>query len=395
MKNKNTAFISTEALKNNYINLREHCRAEAEKEGKNPPMVIGVVKADAYGHGIEIAAKALGDAGCTFFAVSSESEALELREIEAKNGRHPEILILGHILPENVEEMIENDIICTVMSNSGAEALSAAAAKCKKALKVHIKLDTGMNRLGFPTDDGAVAGTVADIARISKDENLKILGMFTHFCCADDEMMAGKTVPGFAESGDFTKRQLKRYLAVANGLRDAGVDVGLHHASNSAGILAFTEAHFEAVRAGIVLYGYNPDGSLGGIVSPVMRLESTVANVHTVKKGEKIGYGATFEAPCDMKVATVMAGYADGISRNYNGCSVRIGGREYPQVGRICMDQFMVDVSAGGDAVQPGDAVVIFGGDRGESMSELAARSATISYEILCRVGKRVPREAE
>ncbi len=393
MKYKNKAYIDTLELKNNYLTILDLCKKNALAENKTPPKVICVVKADAYGHGIRTAAKVLGEAGCGFFAVSSEAEAVELRHIESENGRHPEILILGHIMPENVPDMIENDITCAICDAENARELSEAVSPAETPLKVHIKLDTGMNRVGFPTDDLRFEQTVCEIAEISREKNLKITGIFTHFSSADDELLDGHLVPGFDEG--YTAMQLSRYKRVIDSLKKLKIDVGLRHSANSAALLKLPEAYFDAVRAGIILYGYPPNGSIDSRFRTVMRFDSSVVHIHTVKRGEKISYGAAFEAPYDMTVATIGAGYADGFEREYSGCDVKIGERKYRQVGRICMDQCMIDVTPprGEEcAVKVGDAVTLFGGDGGESVNELARRAGTISYEVLCRVSKRVPR---
>ncbi len=394
MKYKNTAYIDRLALENNYSAICELCSRSASSAGSPPPTVICVVKADAYGHGVDTVARVLGDAGCGFFAVSSEEEALSLRLIERANGRHPEILILGHVMPENVDCMTENDITCAVCDAENARLL-AEANKSDTPLKVHIKLDTGMNRVGFNTDDARYMGTADEIEEISKMPELKICGIFTHFSSADDELLCGKTVTGYEASGGYTAFQLSQFNRMTAELSRRGVDTGIRHTANSAAILKLDGAHFDAVRAGIILYGYRPDGALDGRFRPVMRFDSSVAHIHTVKKGERISYGAEYEAPRDMTVATVAAGYADGFERAYSGCEVEVRGKKYRQVGRICMDQCVIDVTppvGEGCAVQVGDAATLFGGDGGESVNALARRGGTINYEVLCRVSKRVPR---
>lgn len=388
MKHKNIAYIDKNALISNYKTI----------DGiTGNSRVICVVKADAYGHGIEYAASALGDAGCDFFAVSSEEEAAELRAIENANARHPDILILGHIDPENVGEMISHDITCTVVSAENARLLSDAAKVCGGVLKIHIKLDTGMNRLGFSASDSDYENTVSAIADIAADENLALGGIFTHFSSADDELMDGRILPGYESVGGYTRLQLSRYIRVINALRGRGINQGICHAANSAAILTLPEAHFDAVRAGVILYGMMPNGSIDERFKPVMKFESSVTHIHVIRAGEKVSYGAEFEAENDIIAATVAAGYADGFERSCKGCYVTIGGRKYRQIGRICMDQFMVDVtdsfSPGAVPVKVGDAVTLFGGDDGQSANALARLSGSINYEVLCRVSKRVLRK--
>lgn len=379
MKSKNIAYIDTDALVSNYKLL---------KKISNDTRLIAVVKADAYGHDVSVVASALGNAGCDFFAVSSEDEAVRLRRIEDDNGRHPSILILGHIMPENAREMAENDIICTAVSYENAVLLDRVTDGASKPLCIHIKLDTGMNRVGFPTHDGARDDTVEKIRAVSRMKNLHIGGIFTHFSCADTDLTG-------ADSG-YTAVQLERYRKTTDALISAGVDVGIRHAANSAAILGLPCAYFDAVRAGIVLYGLSPSGETGEAVRaglrPVMRFCSRVAHIHKVPAGDKISYGGTYEAETERTVAVVAAGYADGYERAYSGCPVIIGGRRYYSVGRICMDQFMVDITGHEHEVGIGQEVTLFGGDDG-TLTETLARSAhTINYEVLCSVSSRVKR---
>jgi len=401
MKHKNTAYIYHGAFAQNYNEIQSRLRDNCAALGRTTiPRVICVVKADAYGHGINTAAGALGDAGCDFFAVSSEEEAEELRGIESANGRHPDILILGHIMPENVIEMIEDDITCAMISLDNAKELSEAISDYynsnytrmadRKPLKIHIKLDTGMNRVGFAADPERLAETVSQIRTISDDENLRITGIFTHFSCADDETLDGNIVPG---TDGYTRLQLERYKNAVAALEKAGVDVGLKHAANSAAILGFPEAYFDAVRAGIIIYGLMPNGAVDVGFRPAMQFDSSVTHIHKIKPGDKVSYGAAFTAEHDMTLATVAAGYADGFERAYGGCCVKIGGHAYHQVGRICMDQFMVDITDAPEPIRIGDAVTLFGGDDGTMVRELAQRAGTINYEVICKVSKRVIRE--
>ena len=379
MKYKNIAYIDTAALAENY-------RAVREKAGG--AQVIAVVKADAYGHGIACAASVLGDAGCTFFAVSSEEEAVELRRIEHGNGRHPSIIILGHIMPENAREMADNDIICTAVSYDNAVLLDRVMAGHPNRLTVHVKLDTGMNRVGFPTDDAHRARTVEHIREVAGFENLRLGGIFTHFSCADTDLTS--------EDTGYTAMQLDRYRKTVDALAEAGVDTGIRHAANSAAILGLPDAYFDAVRAGIILYGLSPAGDTNEAVraglKPVMKFCASVTHIHKVPAGDKVSYGGMFTAERERTVAVIAAGYADGYERAYIGCPVRIGGRAYPSVGRICMDQFMADITGHEQEVGVGQEVVLFGGDDGELTETLAKAARTINYEVICKVSKRVKR---
>ncbi len=396
MKYKNVAYISRRAILQNYGGIRAVMRKNLEKIGDVReegalPRVISVVKADAYGHGISIMARALYDAGCRYFAVSSEAEAVELRGL----CEEAEILILSRIAPENVGEMIENGIICAVTSLENAAALSAEAERAGGVLRVHIKLDTGMNRVGLTVREKSILSAADEIEVISHLGGIKICGIFTHFSSADDELLDGKIVEGSENFGGYTQMQLSRFSAVIDEAKRRGIDVGLVHAANSAAIMGLPEAYFDAVRAGIILYGYPPNGKSSPYFAPVMRFEATVTRIHDMKKGEKISYGATYMAERDMKIATVSAGYADGFERCYKGCEIMIRGEKFPQVGRICMDQFMIDITDASSNIREGDTVTLFGGDSGESCEALASLSSTISYEILCRVSRRVRRVEE
>ncbi len=379
MKYKNTAYIDTAALADNFRVIRDKAA---------PAEVIAVVKADAYGHGIACAATVLGNAGCTFFAVSSEEEAVELRRIEAENGRHPSIIILGHILPENAWTMAEHDILCTAVSYDNAVLLDRVMAGSPHKLTVHIKLDTGMNRVGFPADDANREKTIEQIKEIAGFENLRIGGIFTHFSCADTDLTGDDT--------GYTTLQLDRYNKTVDALTAAGIHVGIRHAANSAAILGLPSAHFDAVRAGIILYGLSPSGDKQEAVraglKPVMKLCACVAHIHQVPSGDKISYGGTYTAENDRTVAVIAAGYADGYLRAFQGCPVMIGHRTYPSIGRICMDQFMVDITGHEREVGVGQEATLFGGDDGGLLETLASAAGTINYEILCGISKRVKR---
>lgn len=405
MKHKNTAYIDRRALTENYSAI-ENIVSSPVKSGKccAKPRVICIVKADAYGHGVSDVARTLGDAGCGFFGVSSEEEAHELRQIESSNSRHPEILILSRISPENVGDMIEDDITCAVVSYENARELLDAVREYRKTtcdgrgLKIHIKLDTGMNRVGFPVDDEHIEETVREVTSLATSCEFDMRGIFTHFSSADDELLDTKVVRGYEECGGYTMMQLSRFKHAVSMLEERGVDVGLKHAANSAAILCLPQAYFDAVRAGIIIYGLLPNGATDSRFSPVMRFESTVTHIHRADAGEKVSYGATYTLTRPTLIATVAAGYADGFERAYGGCRVKINGKMYPQIGRICMDQFMVDITPENgcldDAdVKVGDAVTLFGGDDGTMTNALARIAGTINYEVVCKVSKRVRRE--
>lgn len=335
--------------------------------------VIPVIKADAYGHGAAEAMLALVEAGARFFAVSSIAEAVELRLfLEDRNiSDKIDIIILGYTPEDDADLLSKYDIIQTVFSLSYAQGLSRALPSGAK-VRVHIKLDTGMNRIGFDTTGG-----VSDIALAASLDNLVCEGIFTHFACADEH-----------DSG-LTSLQLGRFEKTVKELEDKGITFKVRHICNSAGIMREDVSKYDAVRAGIILYGMPPSDEFDMTgFETVMSLKARIAHVHTLKKGESVSYGATFTAEKDMQIATIPAGYGDGFIRAYKESTVRVNDRECPIVGRICMDQFMIDVT---DAnAHPGDVAVLF--DDRDKINKLAKLSNTISYETLCLIGKRVPR---
>lgn len=334
--------------------------------------VIPVIKADAYGHGAVEAMLALIDVGARFFAVSSVAEAIELRLAldDKKISDKIDIIILGYTPEDNADLLSKYDIIQTVFSLSYAQDLSRALPSGAK-VRVHIKLDTGMNRIGFDTTG------VSDIALAARLENLVCEGIFTHFACADEH------------KSKLTELQLRRFDEAVKKLENQGITFKVKHICNSAGIMRADVSKYDAVRAGIILYGMPPSDEFDMTgLETVMSLKARIAHVHTLKKGESVSYGATFTADKDMEVATIPAGYADGFIRAYKGATVSVNGKECPVVGRICMDQFMIDVTDAG--VLSGDVAVLF--DSREKINTLAKLSDTISYETLCLIGKRVPR---
>lgn len=383
---KTVAEISESALIHNYNTICDHVAKNAV--GKVPE-VICVIKADGYGHGVDTVSEVLGDAGCRFFAVSSEAEAIELRDLEDGRGRASEILILGYTFPENAPELARRNITCAAVSYDHALLLAEAAEMAGVTLKIHIKLDTGMNRVGFSAMPCDAEVTADRIGELKKNPHLDVCGIFTHYAVADDELLDGKR----KEDGICrTMVQLERYKNVLALLAERGIDPGLRHTANSAAIFACPEAYFDAVRAGVILYGMFPNGEVNGILRPVMKLTSTVGHVHTLYEGESVSYGGMFTADRDMTVAVITAGYADGYIRRYTGGSVTVNGVKYPQVGRICMDQFMIDITGHEGDVHPGDEAILFGGDDCSALEDLARRAGTINYECTCIVTKRVAR---
>ena len=355
------AEISAKALKNNYEIIKKHTGMEQ----------ICVVKADCYGHGIECAG-VFYDCGCRVFAVSGTDEALDLRAFFNERNSHPDILIFGYVNPADVPELIENDIICAIFSLQFAELCNDNAPAGKK-LRAHIKINSGMNRIGFDTDQ------LDEALCASKLSGLCVEGIFTHFACADCEDEAP------------TLMQINRFDKAVSYLKENNVKFNLIHAYNSAASIRFAPK-YDAVRSGIVLYGLQPSDCcrIDGLI-PAMTLKTNVAQIHKLSKGERVSYGWEYEADRDTVLATLPIGYADGYIRAYKNAYALIDGKRAPVVGRICMDQLMVDVS-GIENVKFGDEAVMMGGD-GITADELAAAANTINYEVTCLVSKRVERK--
>ncbi len=367
MEYSNTAvYIDLDAILANY-------RAVCTRAGAP---VMAVVKADAYGHGAVPVAKLLEQNGCTFFGVSSMSEALELRHA----GIEKPILILGHTPVHTFSAAVEQQIRIGIFSYTEALALSAEAVKQNKKAYIHLVLDTGMSRIGFQATPEA-----ADIcAQIATLPGIVTEGLYSHFATADE--------------ADLTKtnRQAQLFAEFDNMLRERGVEVPLRHLDNSAGILNFG-CSWEIVRAGIVLYGMYPSDAVDQKLlplKPAMSWHSRVSHVKQLEPGREISYGGTFITDRPMTVATVPAGYADGYRRILsNGFYVLIRGKKAPILGRVCMDQMMVDVSEIPD-VLPGDDVVLMGksGHAVITAEELSAAAGSFNYEQVCTIGRRVAR---
>lgn len=338
-------------------------------------LLMPVVKADAYGHSVESIACALDSAGADSFAVSNLEEALNLR----KYGIDKPILILGYTPPESAHMLADHNITQAVFSLEYAIALSENLQN--QTINIHIKLDTGMGRIGFNARNEQLSG-LDDIFKLYNLKNLKVTGIFTHLCVADSTEI---------ENSDYTEQQYTRFTAVINTLKENGLDIGLIHCSNSAGIIHSGKFLMDICRPGIILYGLMPSASikLPGI-KPVMTLKSVVSMVKPLYIGETVSYGRTFKAKRDMKVATVTAGYADGYPRLLsNKGEVIINGKRAHIIGNICMDQFMIDVTDIDD-VKPGDEVILFGQEI--TADEIAGKCSTIGYEIICGITPRVPR---
>ena len=350
------ANINLDNLEHNYKRIKE-----IAKNAK----IISVVKANAYGHGAPQCAGLLYELGCRYFAVANLAEALEIRNTVPE----ADILILGATNPYDAGILSENDITRTVYSAEYAEALSAAATGNGCRVKTHLKIDTGMNRIGFSCDQNGISEAVGACSLPSLD----MKGVYTHFSCADS-----------AECRE-TAEQAKRYKKAVDEIERQNGKFEIHHLSNSAAILKYPEYHSDSVRAGIILYGLKPSDFVNDRdnVKPVMEFYSTIVHTHTVKAGEKIGYGGSYTAKTDIRAATVAAGYADGLLRGFanNGFAEIIHDSKCfsaPIIGRICMDQCMLDVTDLPD-VKPGDKVRIFGLGK-ISADSLASPNTKIGY---------------
>lgn len=373
------AEINLNNLEFNFTQIRQRVKA-IMPEAK----VLGVVKADAYGHGAVQAARTLERAGADFFAVATALEGVELREA----GFTLPILVLGYVGDEDAPLLARYDIAAALCDRDNAEAFSRAAQAEGKPIRVHIALNTGMTRIGFETR--STKENVRQILDAVALPGIETEGIFTHFAVAD--------VDGGEE---FTELQYRRFVDMCLELEKHGVSLRYRHCANSAAILQHSQTFttnlyqdgvFNMVRAGIILYGYYPDSTTQKTIplKPVMTVKARVVQVRDIPAGDSIGYGRTFTADKPMRVAVFTMGYADGYPRcASNHISVVIGGRVVPTVGRICMDMAWADVS--GMDVRRGDEVVIFG-DGPVTADTLAEAANTISYEVLCDISKRVPR---
>lgn len=364
--------------------LRHNFRAVKARAGEMP--LCAVVKADSYGHGAVECAKVFAEEGAAWLAVSCLAEARQLR----KAGLTLPILILGHVEPGCTPVLIQKDITAACYSLPQAKALSEAACAVGGKVKVHLKADTGMGRIGFAlrTDFDAALTEMLDACRLP---GLDVTGLFQHFAVADDDS---------ADSVAYTSQQHELFVRAYQGLAEAGFEPAVVHCDNSAGVMLHPDwpaglprTHCMA-RPGIILYGFDPSDEVRfGIFRPVMKLKTIVSMVKEMQPGQSASYGRRFTAEKPTKVATLCAGYADGYPRLLS-CGkgiVEIKGVPCPVLGRVCMDQIMVDVSALPD-VQEGDEAILWGGEVSDSAETIAHKTDTISYEVLCGVSRRVPR---
>lgn len=362
------AEIDTDALLHNFNII---------KSTANSP-ICAVVKANAYGHGVDIVAPALQAAGADYFAVSNVEEAIELREL---NITKP-ILILGYTPCEFASELQKYDISQCVYSLDYAKELSNEVAKQNLNIKVHLKLDTGMSRIGFDCRDDNLKG-INDAIVAAKLDGFTLEGVFTHFAFSDRNE---------SQDDGFTAEQYNRFVNALAAIKNAGLNPAICHCSNSAAICLDSDKHLDMCRAGIILYGLTPssDLELPQDFIPVMDFKSVVSQVKELAIGDTVSYGRTFKADKNMTIATVSCGYADGYPRLLsNRGFVLINGKRANIIGRVCMDQFCVDVTDIKD-VKRGDEVLLWG--KNLAVETLADIIGTINYEMVCSVSSRVKR---
>ncbi len=369
------AFIDLDAALYN-MNLMYEGLDEQASDGASKAKMIAVIKADGYGHGaVPLACKLEGLDYLYGFAVATMDEAIELR----KAGIKKPVNLLGPVFAGRMDDAASYDIGLAVFDYDNALAFSDACVAAGVTGRIHIAVDTGMSRIGYYVN----RESAREVFRISKLPNINIEGCFTHFYMSDA-----------ADKAD-ADTQLSRFKEFRKLVEGEGVNIPLWHCSNSAALIDMPYANMDLVRAGISLYGLRPSDEVKDIpLKPVMKLVSRITMVKTIHKGDAVSYGATFRADKDMRIATICFGYADGYPRSLsNKGEVLIRGRRVRIVGRVCMDQFMADVSDIPDAAA-GDVVTLIGQDGSERITaeELGDLSGRFNYELACLISKRVPR---
>lgn len=358
------------------LNNLEHNMKQIKKVS-NGKDIMAVVKADAYGHGAMETAPVLIENGATKLAVAIITEAMELR----RTGIDTPIMILGYTPLDFVRDIVNHSIEQTVYSYDYASVLSREAQRFKKKAKIHIAVDTGMGRIGFlPNEE-----SVKEVYKISKLPGIEIEGVFSHFSSADEK------------DKEYTMKQIEKFNCFLESLKSMGISINTTHISNSAAIIDIPELNYDAVRPGIITYGYYPSDDVKKEVmdlKKVMTLKTKVIHVKELPKGECISYGRVFQTQRKSIIATLPVGYADGYTRLLTGkAKVIINGKFAPVVGKICMDQCMVDVTDIGQ-VNVGDEVILLGEQNNVKFDadDIAELLGTINYEVVCMISKRVPR---
>ena len=368
--NRAWAEIDLDAIAHNVREIRRITNKKSE--------IMAAVKADAYGHGVMEVVPTLIENGVTQLAVSMLDEAIQLRKLGIK----VPILILSYTDPARTDEIILNEVTQTVFSYDLAKALSDSAVKLKRNVKIHIKVDTGMTRVGFMSGYSAIK----NILEISELSGLIIEGLFTHFASADEE------------DKSYTEMQFEKFMSICSELGRVGVHIPVRHVCNSAGLIMYPHMHLDMVRPGIILYGLYPSKYVDKqkiTLKPAMTLKANVIMVKEVEEEISISYGRTFKTSRKSIIATIPIGYADGYTRLLsNSGRVLINGQFAPIVGRVCMDQIMIDVTDLNKKALIGDEVVLFGkqGQHEITVDEVAEKIGTINYEVVSVIGKRIPR---
>ena len=375
-------FVKRTWAEVNINNIKHNFRKIKNKLNPKTKLLC-VLKADAYGHGSEFLVREYEKMGADFFGVSNLDEAMQLR----KAGARKPILIFGYTPSECADILANNSISQTVFSLEYAKQLQIQCKNKGVNIKAHIKIDTGMSRIGFfAQNEESRKKSINEILEINNMPEIEIEGMFTHFSVADDT----------ANEKNYTLMQINNFKNIINSLESKKLHIPLKHCCNSGGMINFPDMHLDMVRAGIILYGLYPSEEIAKKISLQlsMSLKTVISQIKIIPKGTSVSYGRTFVADKEIKIASVAIGYADGYSIKFsNNSEMIVRGKRSKVLGRVCMDQLMIDVSDV-DGVREGDVVTVFGGDDENyiSVDELAKNIGTINYEIVCLIGKRVPR---
>lgn len=365
------------------LNNLKHNISEIRRTIDKKVMIMGVVKADAYGHGSVEVSRTLVSSGVERLAVATIDEGVELR----KSGIHVPILILGSVTDKDVYKIFDYELTPIVPSINQAQIISSAAVKRGRNIKVHIKIDSGMGRLGFFPDNSGQK-QIIDVARLPR---LEFEGIMTHFSCAD--------ACADGENQSYTFHQFKLFMELCESLKKQGVEFEILHSANSAATLRYKEMHLNMIRPGLIIYGLYPENTKKYTdinLKPVMSFKSKLVHIKIFPKDYFISYGRSFKTSRDSNViGVVSAGYADGYWRALsNKGHVLINGKAVPVVGKVCMDYFMVDLTDIYNSVHEGQEVVLIGksGDKEITANMIGDLCGTINYEVICRVSKRVER---
>lgn len=370
-KRRTWAEVSLQNLSHNFRALREQLPSNCK--------FMGMVKADAYGHGALPIAQKLEELGADYLGVACLDEAIELR----KGGITSPILILGGTAVEDVPLLLQYQVAQTVFNLETAQRFSEVATALDGTITIHVKADTGMTRLGFICDEHFMDEATEQIVKTCALPGLHAEGIFTHFADSDGDEA-------------YTLKQMTRFLTLLDKLEEQGCQFAIRHAANSAATLLYPFSHLDMVRPGIALYGHYPEPYMRDFCSllPVMEVKSRITSIKTVPEGTAVSYGRTQTLKEEKTLAVIPIGYADGFFRGFsNTFSVRIHGKRAPIIGRVCMDMCMVDVGEI-EGVELGEEAIVYGRElgSGQTVEEGAATVGTISYELLCALSKRIPR---